>query len=258
MIRFVRKPSQKSETRTSSDTVSRCSSSTCQFQVKSEASRASDRSTRHTRVPGAGFPASRSGGRSKSEWRNLCSDYADPLPLEGGKRFGGSTGVRNQYVDFIERTNEGGTDLAKLARVGRDDDLFRLLNHLSQYERFIGLQSGHSAIGVQTSYAEKHLVHVDVVQEGQRCVARTREGPGPGNHTASETGADAGLIAQFHADIHGVRDHPSLVAVAQAATDVCRRGTRRQAHSVIVLNKFCGCQANAPLFLGKPLLAREE
>ena len=183
---------------------------------------------------------------------------ANALALKRGQGLGRGAGVGNQEVNLVGRADKGRADFAEFARVGDHDDLLGLLEHLAVDQRLVGLQRGGAALGIQSGHAQKHLVHIDVVEEGQRRVAGERERPRPGNHAAGQIGADAGLVAQLHADVDGVGDHLNLVAMAQAAADVRGGGAGGEAHGLVGLDQFGGGQADAAFFLGKALLARQE
>ena len=161
-------------------------------------------------------------------------------------------------MHLAELADECRAHLAELAGVGDDDHLLGLLEHLAVDERLVGLQGGGSALGIEAGDAEKDLVHDDVVEEGERGVAGKREGPGPGNDAAGEIGADAGLVAEFHADVDGVGDDLNLVAVAEAAADVGGGGAGGEADGFVGLDELgCG-ETDAAFFLGEALLAGEE
>jgi len=73
-----------------------------------------------------------------------------------------------------------------------------------------------------------------------------------------EIGTDSGLITQLHANIDGVRHHLNLVAMAQAAANMRGGCARRKSHGFIGLDQLGRSQPDAPLLLGKPLLARQK
>ncbi len=188
----------------------------------------------------------------------LCADDAESLALEGGEDFGRRAGIGNQDMHLAELADECGTHFAELAGIGDDDDLLGLLEHFLVDQRLVGFEGGGSALGVEAGDAEKYLVHDDVVEEGERGVAGEREGPGPWNDAAGEIGADAGLVAEFHADVDGVGDDLNLVAMADAAADVGGGGAGGEADGFVGLDELGGGEADAAFFLGKALLAGEE
>src|SRR5271157_819340 len=190
--------------------------------------------------------------------RDLCADDADALALEGSQSLGWSAGIGNEDVYLADLADEGGAHFAQLAGIGYHDHLFGLLEHLLVDQSLVGLQRGGSALGVEAGDADKDLVHDDVVEIGERGVAGERKRPRPGDDAAGEIGADAGLVAEFHANVDGVGDHLNLLAVAQAAADMGGGGAGGEAYGFVGLDELGGGEANAALFFGEALLAGQE
>ena len=154
--------------------------------------------------------------------------------------------------------DECGRDLAEFAGVGYDDDLTGLLDHLAIDETFFSFEGGGAAVGVKACDAEEDLVEIDIIKKVEGSTAGEREGPGPGNDAASENGADAGLIAELHADVDGVGDDLDFVAMTEAAADVSGGGAGGEANGFAGLDELCCGQADAALFSGVALLAGEK
>ena len=78
------------------------------------------------------------------------------------------------------------------------------------------------------------------------------------DNPARQIGANAGLIAQFHADVDCVGDHLDFLAVAKTPANVggCRSGG--QADGFVRLDEFSRSQANATFFRREPLLASKK
>jgi len=154
--------------------------------------------------------------------------------------------------------DERRTYFAEFAGVGRDDDLLGLLEHLADHQRFVGFKRGRASLRLQAGDAQEDLVHIYVVEEVECGAAGERKRPCPRNHAAGEKRTNAGLVAEFHADVDGVCDDLNLVAMAKAAADVRSGGAGGEANRLIGLHQFSGGQADSPLLLSEALLAREE
>jgi len=192
--------------------------------------------------------------------RQRGSGANDPNPhaFKRSQRFGTRAGVGNQRVDGASRADECRTNLAKFARVGGDDHRPGLLDHLAVDQRFICLERGGTAFGVETRDAHEDLVHINVVEKVECGITGKRERPRPGNHAACQVGADARLVAQLHADIDGIGHDLNLVAVAQAAADVRRGGARSQSHRFSRFDNLSGRNADAAFFRRAALFACQE
>jgi len=188
----------------------------------------------------------------------LREDDFDSLLLEGRQRLGRCISSGNEDMDFVCRAEECRTDAAELAGVGNGDDLLGLLDHLAKNENFFGLKLGDAALGVDAGEREEETVHVDVVEEVEGGLANEGKGPCPGHDTAGEEGADAGLVAEFHADIDGVSDDLEVLAVAEAAANEGGGGAGGEADGLVGLDEFCSGEADAALFRGIALLTGEE
>ena len=105
---------------------------------------------------------------------------------------------------------------------------------------------------------QEDSVHVYIVEEFKSGISGERKRPRPGNDAAGQIGANTGLIAEFHADIDRVGDDLDLFPMTKTAADVGRCRSGGEANGLIGLNEFGGGKADAALFYGEFLFAREK
>ena len=66
---------------------------------------------------------------------------------------------------------------------------------------------------------------------------------------------EARHIAEFHTDIHGIRNHRDVGAMPQVPCDPSSGGTSRKPYRLVLLNQFCGRDTNVTLFPHELLFA---